>query len=97
MTIGIVAKLKVAPGKNAEFEEIFSELARATRKGEPGNNFYALHKSKTDPQTYVVLENYKDQAAVDAHMSSPHFQAGFKKWAPALRAHPKSKCSTGCD
>ena len=66
MTIGIVAKLKVAPGKNAEFEEIFSVLARATRKDEPGNNFYALHKSKTDPQLYVVLENYKDAAAFAA-------------------------------
>jgi quinol monooxygenase YgiN len=95
MTIGIVAKLKVAAGKNAEFEEIFAELARATRKDEPGNNFYALHKSKTDPQTYVVLENYKDQAAVDAHMSSPHFQAGFKKMGACLAGAPEIELLDG--
>ena len=88
MTIGIVAKIKVAAGKNAEFEAVFAELASATRKNEPGNNFYALHKSKTDPQTYVVLENYKDQAAVDAHMSSPHFQAGFKKMGALMAGAP---------
>lgn len=88
MSIGIVAKIKVAAGKNAEFEEVFAELAGATRKNEPGCNFYALHKSKADPQLYVVLENYKDQAAVDAHMGSPHFQAGFKKMGACLDGAP---------
>lgn len=95
MTVGIVAKLKVQAGKNAEFEAVFVELAGATRKNEPGNNFYALHKSKTDPQLYVVLENYKDQAAVDTHMSSPHFQAGFKKLGALLAGAPEIELLDG--
>ncbi len=95
MTIGIVAKLKVAAGKNAEFEAVFAELAAATRKNEPGNNFYALHKSKTDPQLYVVLENYKDQAAVDTHMGAPYFQAGFKKMGPLLAGAPEIEMLDG--
>ncbi len=95
MTIGIVAKLKVAAGKNAEFESVFAELANATRKNEPGNNFYALHKSKTDPQLYVVRENYRDQAAVDAHMGSDHFKAGFKKMGPLLAGAPEIELLDG--
>lgn len=95
MSIGIVAKIKVADGKNAEFEAVFAELAGATRKNEPGCNFYALHKSKKDPQLYVVLENYKDQAAVDAHMGSAHFQAGFKKMGACLAGAPEIEMLDG--
>ena len=95
MTIGIVAKLKVAPGKNAEFEEIFSVLARATRKDEPGNNFYALHKSKTDPLLYVVLENYKDAAAFAAHREYPHFKEGGKKMGACMAGAPEVELLDG--
>ncbi len=95
MTIGIVAKLKIAAGKNAEFEAVFAELAGATRKSEPGCNFYALHKSKTDPQLYVVLENYRDQAAVDAHMGSAHFKAGFAKMGPLMGGAPEIELLDG--
>ena len=95
MTIGIVAKIKVAAGKNKDFEAVFAELAAATRKNEPGCNFYALHKSKTDAQLYVVLENYKDQAAVDTHMGSEHFKAGFKKMGACLAGAPEIELLDG--
>lgn len=95
MSVGIVAKIKVQAGKNAEFETVFAELAAATRKNEPGCNFYALHKSKTDPQLYVVLENYKDQAAVDNHMGSEHFKAGFKKMGACLAGAPEVELLDG--
>ena len=95
MSVGIVAKIKVAAGKNAEFEAVFAELSAAVHKDEPGCNFYALHKSKTDPQLYVVLENYKDQAAVDAHMGAPHFKASFKKMGACLAGAPEVELRDG--
>jgi quinol monooxygenase YgiN len=73
--IGIVATIPVQPGKNAEFEAIFANLAAAVRADEPGNVFYQLCRSREDAQTYKVLELYKDQAAVEAHRNSAHFRA----------------------
>lgn len=73
MAIGIIATLKIQADKNAEFETIFSELEAAVRANEPGNNFYACHRTD-DPTVYIVMEQYKDQAAVDAHRTSDHFK-----------------------
>ena len=67
MAIGVIARLKVQPGKNEEFEGIFAELEAAVRANEPGNNFYSLHKSRADENDYIVLEQYADQDALNAH------------------------------
>jgi quinol monooxygenase YgiN len=95
MSLGVIAKIKIQAGKNAEFEQIFSELAAAVRKDEPGNNFYALHKSKTDPQLYVVLENYKDAAAFAAHREYPHFKEGGKKMGACMAGAPEIELLDG--
>ena len=75
MTIGVIAKLTVAEGKNEEFERIFSELVSQVAANEPGNNFYQVHRSRQDPQLYIVLEQYTDQESLDAHGSSDHFRS----------------------
>ena len=56
MTIGIIATLKIQPGKNEEFENAFKGLMAAVEANEPGNNFYVLHRSRDDDTTYVVME-----------------------------------------
>jgi quinol monooxygenase YgiN len=90
MAIGVVATLKVQEGKNADFEKVFTELARAVRENEPGNNYYELHQSREDSQVYVVMEQYKDQAALDAHGQTDYFKAagasmgGFMGGAPNI-------------
>ncbi len=85
MAIGVIAKLKIQEGKNSEFEGIFQELAAAVRANEAGNNFYALHKSRSDPQLYIVLEQYVDQAALDVvtdHARRLHAQADISAYRP---------------
>ena len=73
MAIGLIAKLKIQPGKNEEFEQIFAELEAAVRANEPGNNFYSCHKTDS-PEEYIVLEQYVDEAALDAHRTSDHMK-----------------------
>ncbi len=36
---------------------------------------YLVHRSPTDPRRFFLYEQYTDQAALDAHRASPHFQA----------------------
>ena len=82
--IGVIAVLKVAEGKNAEFEAIFTDLAKQVRANEPGNIAYQLTKSRTDPQIYKVLELYKDQDALSAHGGTDYFKAAGAKMGPCM-------------
>jgi quinol monooxygenase YgiN len=88
MAIGIVATLKVQEGKGAEFEAVFRELAGLVRANEPGNKLYQVCKSRTDGNTYIVMELYADQAALDAHGKSDHYRAAGPKLGPTLAGRP---------
>jgi quinol monooxygenase YgiN len=52
--------------------EVLRELTAATRK-EPGCVSYIPHFVESDPDTIVIYEQYKDEAAVEHHRQSPHF------------------------
>jgi quinol monooxygenase YgiN len=62
-----VVKFKVKAGANAAFEKLFHEVEASVRENEPGNVQYDLYTMAQDPQTYVVIEHYKDAAAIRAH------------------------------
>ncbi len=55
---------------------------------EPGNVLYQLTKSRSDPDEYVVMELYRDQAAVDAHTKTAHFTEIFPKIGELLQPGP---------
>lgn len=80
--IGVLATLRVRDGMRTEFERTFEELAQQVRHDEPGNLLYQLYASRTEPNTYKVLEIYSSDEALEAHRASPHFGAA----GPALMA-----------
>jgi quinol monooxygenase YgiN len=88
MTIGVIATLKIQEGKNAAFEEVFLALAEQVRANEPDNIFYILHRSKSDPQEYKVLEQYNKEADLETHRQSSHFQEANKVLATLVAAAP---------
>ncbi len=53
--------------------EILRNLALASRQ-EPGCVTYVPHHVDGDPETVLIYEQYRDQAAVDAHRASAHFE-----------------------
>lgn len=72
--IGLIAKLKVQDGKGPELETAFKPLSDIVNSdAEPGNLLYKLCRSRSDPNTYVVMELYRDQAAVEEHTRTAHF------------------------
>lgn len=89
MAIGLLAKITVLEGKNAEFEQAFLALAEQVRANEPGNVFYALHKSADDPQVYKVMEQYESQAALELHSRSEHFKEANKQLGTLVAAAPE--------
>lgn len=89
MAIGVVATLTIQEGKNAEFEQAFLQLIEQVRANEPGNIFYVLHRSKSDPQVYKVLEQYHSEADLEVHGKSAHFQEANKVLATMVAAAPQ--------
>ena len=61
------------PGKEAEVAGIFRKLEAASRQ-EPGCLMYMVHRHRTDPARFFIYEQYRDDAALEAHRQSQHFQ-----------------------
>jgi quinol monooxygenase YgiN len=73
--IGAIATIKIQDGKAEEFEQIFRDLTAKVKANEPGALFYQLTKSRTEANTYKVLEMYADQTAMNQHGRTDHFKA----------------------
>jgi quinol monooxygenase YgiN len=87
--IGVIATMKIQDGKNAEFEQAFTDLAAQVKANEPGNFAYQLCRSRTDPQTYKVLELYASQEALTAHGQADYFKAAGPKLGAVLAGRPE--------
>ena len=60
-------------GREEQVAEIFRKLQTASRE-ESGCLLYIVHRHKTDPRRFFIYEQYRDDAALQAHRDSPHFQ-----------------------
>ncbi|BBB13478.1 putative quinol monooxygenase [Sphingopyxis sp. FD7] len=86
--IGIIATLRVQPGKEEAFEGVFAELAAAVSANESGNSYYKLFRTET-AGVYKVMECYDNDAAVEAHRASEHFRRLGAKLGPCLAGAPE--------
>ena len=71
--ITVIATIRAKPGKGPELEADFRAWAEVVKAKEPGTLMYTLSRSVEDPDLYVALEFYADEAAVQVHMAN--FQA----------------------
>ncbi|WP_433940418.1 putative quinol monooxygenase [Paenibacillus lautus] len=81
----IHAEMKVNGEREAEFLESVKELIEASR-AEQGNESYKLLKDTEQDNTYLMVEQWKDQEAVGLHNASSHFQAFVAKAPKYLTA-----------
>lgn len=66
MAVRLVVTMTSQRGKGDEFAKAFSANLPSAQK-EPGCEQYAFFRSLEDPDTFVLLERWKDQAALDTH------------------------------
>jgi quinol monooxygenase YgiN len=70
------------PGHESEVADLFRKLTEASRK-EPGCLMYQVHRHKDAPARFFIYEQYKDEAALEAHKQTPHFlEYARKQLAP---------------
>lgn len=85
--IFIVVKFKVKPDWSEKWMDVVHDFTEATRR-EPGNLWFDWSRSVEDPNEFVLVEAFKDDAAA-AHVNSDHFQAAMKKMPEALAETPQ--------
>ena len=79
----LVVSWMAKPGHEKEVVSVFTKLTEESRK-EPGCVMYLVHQHKTDSRRFLVYEQYKDDAALEAHRASAHFLQYAKKELPKL-------------
>jgi quinol monooxygenase YgiN len=83
----IVVKWTIKPERSGRWLDDVAEFTQGTR-GEPGNIFFEWSRSADNPDQYVLIEAFQDDAAA-AHVNSDHFKK-FVAWAPdAVAETPK--------
>lgn len=86
--LAVIARIKVKPGMEGEFEAVATELAAKVNASEPGCRLYTLCRAAA-PHTYVFLERYADEEAVAAHRASAHFKELGRKMGQFLDGTPE--------
>jgi quinol monooxygenase YgiN len=86
--VSVIAKIPVKEGKIEEAIKAFKELMEYVAK-EEGTLVYTMNRSQTNPNTLVIMERYKDKAALDLHSSTPHFKAFVARSPEFMAGRPE--------
>ena len=70
-------------GHENEVATLFTKLTEQSRT-EPGCQMYQVHRHKTESRRFFIYEQYKDDAALEAHRAAPHFLQFARKELPKI-------------
>ena len=85
--IFITAKFPVKPEHADAWPDISREFTQATN-AEDGCLFFEWSRSLEDPNTYVLIEAFRDDEAGGAHVNSDHFKKATAELPAYLSATP---------
>ncbi|KAH6988300.1 hypothetical protein BKA56DRAFT_653901 [Ilyonectria sp. MPI-CAGE-AT-0026] len=87
--LNIVVTLYPDPGNMPKFTSLVQELTKAVKNNEPGVLVYytVTTKGEAGEVQVIFIESYVDQAALDAHLKTPHYLK-FKEEAASLFVQP---------
>jgi quinol monooxygenase YgiN len=71
--VSFTVRLRFEEGEHEAIAEMLRQLTSASRE-EPGCVSYIAHFLVDDPATVVIYEQYLDEAALEHHRTTPHFQ-----------------------
>ena len=82
-TLRIIARLKARPGKGKELCSVLEALVAPTLK-EPGCISYQMWANREDPGEFTFVEEWTNDAALDAHFATPHIQGALARFPELL-------------
>lgn len=86
--IQITVKFPIREDKMSEWEEISADYAEAVT-AEPGNIFFEFSRSVLEPQTFICIEGFRDDAAGKEHMAQPHVEKFMGVMPDIVSAQPQ--------
>jgi len=86
-TLRVIARVKARPGKVNELVSLLSSLVEPTRK-EPGCISYTLLQNNQDPTDLTLVEEWKNNAALESHFATTHFKEAMTKLPSLVAAEP---------
>jgi len=85
--IFIVVKFKTKPEWSDRWLDLTQSFTEQTRR-EPGNLWFDWSRSVEDPNEFILVEAFEDDAA-EAHVNSDHFKQAMTDMREALAETPK--------
>jgi quinol monooxygenase YgiN len=83
----INVRFQVLPEHAEQWPDLTREFTEATR-AEPGNRWFTWSRSLDDPNEYVLLEAF-DEDAAEAHVGSDHFKKATAEMPQWLASTPQ--------
>jgi quinol monooxygenase YgiN len=80
------AFIKVDPAHREEYLKHAQQVMKGSKK-EEGCNSYHLYEDTLEPNAFVMVEEWKDTAALDFHFKTEHYQA-FKEATGGMLVEP---------
>jgi quinol monooxygenase YgiN len=81
--ISFIVRMRFAQEDRKEVLAAVQQLAAASRQ-EPGCISYIPHELTGDSSLVMIYEQYRDEAALEAHRATPHFHryaiGGLYQW-----------------
>lgn len=81
----VMAKIKIKPGTEKEFLEKVQPLIRGSR-AEDGCISYGLYKSTEENDSFMMIEQWRNQIIFEKHTASTHFKQFGADAAPLMAA-----------
>jgi quinol monooxygenase YgiN len=89
----ITAKLSIKPDKIKDFLIVAKEMVEKSSK-ESGCKSYQLYQDPYKTNSFIFVEEYKDQSAIDAHFATDYFKAFGPKITNLVQEPAKIKVIT---
>ena len=86
--LSVIARLPLKEDRVDDAIEALKELMTHVAR-EEGTLLYTMNRAKSSPSTIVMIERYRDKAALSAHSSSPQFKELFAKLQGMLVGEPE--------
>lgn len=83
----VAATVQVKPGSEDAALAAITTAIEATH-AEPGCLAYALHRDRSEPARFVIIEKWATAADLEAHGQEPHLKQLFADLGPLLAGAP---------
>ncbi|MBD2325257.1 putative quinol monooxygenase [Alkalinema sp. FACHB-956] len=87
MTIRVVAHVIAKPDQIDALKALTLSILEPTRQ-ESGCIQYELHQNLQDPTDFTFIEEWESEAALEAHLQTPHLQAAMAQLDGIVAAMP---------